>query len=98
MNVDWDGLWTNIFGTAYWHGIAMGFWVGMVIVAIVVVLMNIVYWFFFKKFDPVKHAEEEHEKLIKERESIERQEHDIEVEKEKEMEELLENDDLKDKK
>ncbi len=95
MNVDWDGLWTNIFGTAYWHGIAMGFWVGMVIVAIVVVVMNIVYWFCFKKFDPVAHAEMEHEKFVHEREELEREEAAREVEIEKEKEELLKNDDLK---
>ncbi len=95
MNVNWDGLWTNIFGVAEWHGIAMGFWVGMMICAIVVVLMNIVYWFVFKKFDPVLHAEQVHEKVLHEREEIEREAAEREREVEREKEEYLKNDVLK---
>ncbi len=73
MNVNWDGLWYKIFGMTQWHGIAMGFWVGMVVVAIVVVLMNVVEWN-FKKFDPEEHAKKEKEQLLHEHEMQKRHE------------------------
>ncbi len=78
MNVDWDAIWYSIFGTTHFCGVAIGFWVGMVAVALVVVGMNLVEWN-MSKFDPEEHArkmaeqhkrelelQRKHEKLKKE--------------------------------
>ena len=37
-------LWMKLFGTASFWGINMGFWVGMAVVLLIVVLMNVVFW------------------------------------------------------
>ncbi len=55
MNVDWDAIWYGIFGTTHFMGVAVGFWIGMLVVALVVVGMNLVEWN-MKKFDPEEHA------------------------------------------
>lgn len=40
----WNVLWMKLFGTTTWLGINMGFWVSMGITAVVVILMNLVFW------------------------------------------------------
>ncbi|HML33347.1 hypothetical protein [Sporomusa sphaeroides] len=37
-------IWMNLFGTTQWFGIDIGFWVSMFVIAIVVVLINVVFW------------------------------------------------------
>ena len=44
MTVNWSQLWLNLFGTTTWHGIDIGFWVGMGVALAVAILMNIVFW------------------------------------------------------
>lgn len=40
----WTMLWMKLFGRASLWGINMGFWVGMAVVLLIVVLMNAVFW------------------------------------------------------
>lgn len=42
--MNWMNLWMNIFGRGEYLGINMGFWVSMSVVALIVILMNIVFW------------------------------------------------------
>lgn len=42
--MNWATIWMNLFGTASFLGIDMGFWVGMAVVLLIVVLMNVVFW------------------------------------------------------
>lgn len=42
--MNWSSLWMSMFGTTEWLGLDMGFWVSMVATAIIVVIMNIVFW------------------------------------------------------
>ncbi len=44
MTVDWKDLWLTIFGRTEWLGLNMGFWVSMAVVALIVILMNVVFW------------------------------------------------------
>ena len=37
-------IWMNLFGTTSLFGINMGFWVAMAATALIVVLMNVVFW------------------------------------------------------
>lgn len=37
-------LWMNLFGTTQWLGINLGFWVSMFLCALIVVVMNVVFW------------------------------------------------------
>ena len=37
-------IWMSVFGTAELHGLNIGFWVSMAIVAVVVLVQNIVFW------------------------------------------------------
>lgn len=37
-------IWMNLFDTTQWFGIDIGFWVSMFVIAIVVVVMNVVFW------------------------------------------------------
>lgn len=37
-------IWMNLFGTTQWFGIDIRFWVSMFVIAIVVVVMNVVFW------------------------------------------------------
>lgn len=39
-----NNIWMSLFGTTQWFGIDMGFWVSMFVIAIVVVVMNVVFW------------------------------------------------------
>ena len=40
----WNELWMTIFGTTHWLGLDFGFWVSMAVVALIVVVMNAVFW------------------------------------------------------
>lgn len=40
----WATIWANLFGATSFLGIDMGFWVGMAVVLLIVVLMNVVFW------------------------------------------------------
>lgn len=42
--MNWATIWMNLFGTTSFLGINMGFWVGMAVVLLIVVLMNVVFW------------------------------------------------------
>ena len=42
--MNWTELWMKLFGTAEFLGLNIGFWVSMAVVAVIVVLMNVVFW------------------------------------------------------
>ncbi|MCD7764507.1 MAG: hypothetical protein LUI14_15255 [Lachnospiraceae bacterium] len=42
--MNWTDIWMKLFGTAEFLGLNMGFWVSMIVVAMVVILMNVVFW------------------------------------------------------
>ena len=42
--MNWATIWMNLFGTTSFLGIDMGFWVGMAVVLLIVILMNVVFW------------------------------------------------------
>ncbi len=44
MKVNWIALWMKLFGTTEFLGLNMGFWVSMAVVAIIVIVMNVVFW------------------------------------------------------
>ncbi|MCD8397777.1 MAG: hypothetical protein LUD12_11465 [Lachnospiraceae bacterium] len=37
-------IWIKLFDTTEFLGLNMGFWVSMIVVAIIVILMNMVFW------------------------------------------------------
>ncbi len=49
--IDWQGLWNMLFGAQEFLGVNMGFWVVMLITALIVVAMNLVCWLCFKPFN-----------------------------------------------
>lgn len=51
MKVNWIALWIKLFGTTQLLGLNMGFWVSMAVVAIIVILMNVVFWSMKPKMD-----------------------------------------------
>ncbi len=42
--MNWTTIWMNLFGAASFLEIDMGFWVGMAVVLLIVVLINVVFW------------------------------------------------------
>ena len=42
--VFFSGLWMHLFGTTDFAGINMGFWAGMGIVGLIVIIENLVFW------------------------------------------------------
>lgn len=42
--MDWMSLWMKLFGRGELFGLNMGFWVSMAVVAIIVIVMNVVFW------------------------------------------------------
>lgn len=42
--MNWKNIWMTLFGAADWLGLNMGFWVSMAVVALIVVVMNVVFW------------------------------------------------------
>lgn len=41
--MNWATIWINLFGTTSFLGIDMGFWVGMGVVSLIVIIMNVVF-------------------------------------------------------
>lgn len=37
-------IWMKLFGATEFLGLNMGFWVSMIVVAVIVILMNAVFW------------------------------------------------------
>ena len=44
MQVNWGPLWLEMFGTTEILSLDMGFWVSMTAVALIVIVMNVVFW------------------------------------------------------
>ncbi|MCD7709702.1 MAG: hypothetical protein LUI02_07490 [Clostridiales bacterium] len=45
VHLNWESFFLNVFGTLKgWGGINVGFWVAMIVVALVVLIENIVFW------------------------------------------------------
>lgn len=42
--MNWMSLWMKLFGRSELFGINMGFWVALGIVALIVLLMNLLFW------------------------------------------------------
>ena len=42
--MNWKDIWMTLFGTVDLFGLDMGFWVSMAVVALIVVVMNAVFW------------------------------------------------------
>ena len=42
--MNWTEIWIDVFGTIALWGLNMGLWVSMGVVALIVVLMNLVFW------------------------------------------------------
>ena len=40
----WTNVWMKLFGTTALWGLDMGFWVAMAAVALIVILMNVIFW------------------------------------------------------
>ena len=40
----WTNVWMKLFGTTTLWGLDMGFWVAMAAVALIVILMNVIFW------------------------------------------------------
>ncbi len=42
--MNWAKIWMDLFGTTTLWGLDMGFWVSMGVVALIVILMNVIFW------------------------------------------------------
>ena len=42
--MNWIDLWMKLFGITALFGLDLGFWVSMAVVALIVILMNVVFW------------------------------------------------------
>ncbi|MCI8504374.1 MAG: hypothetical protein HFH00_11200 [Dorea sp.] len=42
--MNWTNIWMSLFGRTSLFGLNMGFWVAMAATALIVVLMNVVFW------------------------------------------------------
>lgn len=42
--MNWKAIWMMIFGHTDWLGLDMGFWASMAVVAVIVLIMNLVFW------------------------------------------------------
>lgn len=42
--MNWQEIWLNIFGPGRWLGLDKEFWIAMSVVALIVILMNIIFW------------------------------------------------------
>ncbi len=54
----WNEIWMKLFGTTQWLGLNMGFWVSLAVVALIVVVMNVVFW----SMEPKKTETDKQEK------------------------------------
>lgn len=55
VNIKWQVIWMKLFGTNEWLGLNMGFWVGMAVVTLIVIVMNLIFWS-MKPLDDVKKS------------------------------------------
>ncbi len=62
--MNWTKIWLDLFGTTTLWGIDMGFWVSLGVVALIVILMNAIFWS-LKPKKQTPHADEK-EDLCKE--------------------------------
>ena len=53
--MNWKEIWMTLFETCEWLGLNMGFWVSMAVVALIVIIMNLVFWWMKpkKKIDKI---------------------------------------------
>ena len=42
--MNWQVLRMILFGTTEWPGLDIGFWIAMAVVALIVIIMNVVFW------------------------------------------------------
>lgn len=42
--MNWATIWVNLFTTTSFLGIDIGFWIGMSVVLLIVILINVVFW------------------------------------------------------
>ena len=42
--MNWNDIWMTLFGTADLFVLNMDFWVSMAVVALIVIVMNVVFW------------------------------------------------------
>lgn len=42
--MNWNNIWITLFGTPQWLGLSIGFWVSLAVVALIVIVMNLVFW------------------------------------------------------
>lgn len=42
--MNWQEIWLNIFEPGSWLGLDKEFWIAMYVVALIVILMNIIFW------------------------------------------------------
>lgn len=42
--MNWTKIWLDLFGTVTLWGLNMGFWVALAVVALIVIVMNAVFW------------------------------------------------------
>ena len=42
--MNWATIWMNLFGTTSFLGIDIGFWGGMTVILLIVIIMNVVFW------------------------------------------------------
>lgn len=42
--MNWTIIWMNLFGATSFLGINIGFWVGIAVVLLIVVIMNVIFW------------------------------------------------------
>ena len=42
--MNWVNLWMKLFGTTEFLGLNLEFWISMAVVALIVILMNVVFW------------------------------------------------------
>lgn len=54
MTLQWETIWMKLFGRTAWLGLNMGFWVSLAAVAVIVILMNAVFWGMKPRHTPPK--------------------------------------------
>lgn len=42
--MNWTNLWLKIFGITEFLDLNMGFWISIVVIILIVILMNIIFW------------------------------------------------------
>lgn len=52
--MNWNNIWNILFNRTELFGINMGFWVCLLVITIIVILMNVVFW----SMKPLKTVEE----------------------------------------